>query len=87
MYLLRMAGHQVLIMGSMNYIEREVDGLRPDIAIVGANANRREIYDYTGRLMGALGIPQWSSPHIGSTAVVLRGRTQCRRKYRASCRK
>ncbi len=57
MYLLRMAGHQVLIMGSMNYIEREVDGLRPDIAIVGALPNRHEIYDYTGRLMRALGHP------------------------------
>lgn len=34
-YLLRMAGHQVLIMGSMNYIEREMEGLRPDVAIVG----------------------------------------------------
>jgi L-ascorbate metabolism protein UlaG (beta-lactamase superfamily) len=57
MYLLRMAGHQVLIMGSMNYIEREVEGLRPDIAIVGALPNRHEIYDYTGRLMRALGYP------------------------------
>lgn len=57
MYLLRMAGHQVLIMGSMNYIEREVEGLRPDIAIVGALPNRHEIYDYTGRLMRALGHP------------------------------
>jgi L-ascorbate metabolism protein UlaG (beta-lactamase superfamily) len=57
MYLLRIAGHQVLIMGSMNYIEREVDGLRPDIAIVGAVSNRHEIFDYTGRLMRALGHP------------------------------
>ncbi len=57
MYLLRMAGHQVLIMGSMNYIEREVEGLRPDVAIVGALPNRHEIYDYTGRLMRALGHP------------------------------
>jgi L-ascorbate metabolism protein UlaG (beta-lactamase superfamily) len=57
MYLLRIAGHQVLIMGSMNYIEREVEGLRPDIAIIGANPNRHEIYDYTGRLMRALGHP------------------------------
>ncbi len=57
MYLLRMAGHQVLIMGSMNYIEREVEGLRPDIAIVGALPNRHEIYDYTGRLMRATGHP------------------------------
>lgn len=56
-YLLRMGGHEVLIMGSMNYIEREMDGLRPDIALVGANSQRLEIHDYTGRLMRALGKP------------------------------
>ena len=56
-YLLRMAGHEVVIMGSMNYIEREMTGLRPDIVLVGANDQRREIYDYTGRLMRALGLP------------------------------
>lgn len=56
-YLLRMAGHEVLIMGSMNYLEREMEGLRPDIALVGANSQRLEIYDYTGRLMRALGYP------------------------------
>ena len=52
-----MGGHEVLIMGSMNYIEREMDGLRPDIALVGANSQRLEIHDYTGRLMRALGKP------------------------------
>ena len=56
-YLLRMAGHEVLIMGSMNFIEREMEGLRPDIALVGANSQRLEIYDYTGRLLRALGQP------------------------------
>jgi len=61
-YLLRIAGHQVLIMGSMNYIEREMDGLRPDVALVGANAQRRHIHDYTGRLMRALGRPRLVIP-------------------------
>lgn len=61
-YLLRLAGHQVLVMGSMNYIEREMDGLQPDIALVGANDERREIYDYTGRLMRALGYPPLVMP-------------------------
>ncbi len=56
-YLLRIAGHQILIMGSMNYIEREMEGLRPDIALVGANSQRLEIHDFTGRLMRALGNP------------------------------
>jgi L-ascorbate metabolism protein UlaG (beta-lactamase superfamily) len=56
-YLLRMAGHQVLIMGGMNYIEREMQGLRPDIALVGANTSTIQVHDYAGRLMRALGYP------------------------------
>lgn len=56
-YILRMAGHEVLIMGSMNYIEREMEGLRPDIALIGSNSQRLEIHEYTGRLMRALGNP------------------------------
>ncbi len=56
-YLLRIAGHEILIMGSMNYIEREMEGLRPDIALVGANSQRLEIHNFTGRLMRALGRP------------------------------
>jgi len=56
-YLLRIAGHEILMMGSMNFIEREMEGLRPDIALVGANSQRLEIHDFTGRLMRALGSP------------------------------
>jgi hypothetical protein len=39
----------------MNYIEREVEGLRPDVALIGAMPERHEIYRYTERLMRALG--------------------------------
>lgn len=56
-YLVRMAGHEVLVMGSMNYIEREMEGLRPDIALIGSNSQRLEIHDFTARLMRALGNP------------------------------
>ncbi len=56
-YLLRMGGHEVLIMGSMNFIEREMEGLRPDIALVGANSQRLEIYHFTERLLRVLGYP------------------------------
>jgi L-ascorbate metabolism protein UlaG (beta-lactamase superfamily) len=62
-YLLRIGGYQVLIMGSMNYVEREMQGLRPDVALVGANRSRHEIYDYTGRLMRALGEPSVVIPN------------------------
>lgn len=56
-YIIRIGGHEVLAMGSMNYIEREMQGLHPDIALVGANSQRLEIFDYTGRLMRALDYP------------------------------
>ena len=41
----------------MNYIEREIEGLKPDVALVGAMPERREIYDYMGRLLRALEAP------------------------------
>ena len=57
MFLIRIGGHQITTMGSMNFIEREVEGLRPDIALVGAAPSHLEIYEYTPRLMRALGFP------------------------------
>jgi L-ascorbate metabolism protein UlaG (beta-lactamase superfamily) len=56
-YLIRFHGHQILAFGGMNYIEREIEGLRPDVALVGAGGSRKEIYDYSGRLMRGLGYP------------------------------
>jgi L-ascorbate metabolism protein UlaG (beta-lactamase superfamily) len=55
-YLLRLAGHRILILGTANFIERELVGTNPDIAII-APGLRREIYDYTCRLMHVLGDP------------------------------
>ncbi|MEZ4361312.1 MAG: MBL fold metallo-hydrolase [Kofleriaceae bacterium] len=55
-YLIRIAGHQIVFIGSANFIERELTGLRPDIAIVGTGL-RQEIYDYSCRLMRALDNP------------------------------
>ncbi len=57
MFMVRLGGHQVMTMGSMNFIEREVEGLRPDIALVGAAPSHLEIWEYTPRLMRALGFP------------------------------
>jgi hypothetical protein len=56
-YLIRINGHQILVFGGMNYIEREIEGLEPDVAVIGAGSSRKEIYDYTGRLMRALHSP------------------------------
>jgi L-ascorbate metabolism protein UlaG (beta-lactamase superfamily) len=56
-YLIRFRGHQILVFGGMNYIERELVGLEPDVALIGAGASRKEIYDYSGRLMRDLHFP------------------------------
>jgi len=57
-YLLRLGGYRILWFGSMNYVEREVQGLRPDVAMIAAARQRLEIHDYTGRLMRALDHPR-----------------------------
>ncbi|MBI2295791.1 MAG: MBL fold metallo-hydrolase [Betaproteobacteria bacterium] len=57
-YMVRIGGRQLLLFGGMNYIEREVAGLRPDVALIAAAKPRREIHDYTGRLLRALGRPR-----------------------------
>ena len=61
-FLIRLGGQQVLVFGSMNYIEREVEGLRPDVALIGAMPEREEIYRYTERLLCALGYPRLVLP-------------------------
>ena len=62
MFLCRLNGHEVLTMGSMNFVEREVEGLRPDVLLAGAGASRTEIYDYTKRLLTATGFPRFVLP-------------------------
>jgi L-ascorbate metabolism protein UlaG (beta-lactamase superfamily) len=56
-YLIRFHGHQILAFGGMNYIEREIVGLGPDVVLAGAAASRKEIHDYSGRLMRNLHFP------------------------------
>jgi L-ascorbate metabolism protein UlaG (beta-lactamase superfamily) len=56
-YLVRIHGHQILAFGGMNYIEREMQGLKPDVVLVGAAGSHKELYDYCGRLMRALQFP------------------------------
>lgn len=56
-YLLRIAGREILLFGSMNFVEREIDGLRPDVALIASAPPRLEIHEYTARLMRCLGKP------------------------------
>jgi hypothetical protein len=56
-FLIRFHGHQILAFGGMNYIEGEIVGLEPDVVLVGAAVSRKEIHDYSGRLMRGLHFP------------------------------
>lgn len=61
-YLVRIGGREVLFISSANYIERELEGLRPDAAVV-AIGGREHVYDYTRRLLAALGDPPLVLPN------------------------
>ncbi len=53
MFLARFANHEVMTMGSMNFIEREVDGIRPDVLLAGVNRSQLGLYKYNERLLKA----------------------------------
>lgn len=55
-YLVRFEGRSVLFIGTANFIESELEGLRPDVAIIAVGL-REKIPDYSCRLMRALGKP------------------------------
>jgi len=56
-YFIRFGAHRLIVFCSMNYIEREIAGLQPSVALIPAAKARLEIHDYTGRLLRALGSP------------------------------
>ncbi|HSG49760.1 MAG TPA: Atu1372/SO_1960 family protein [Longimicrobiales bacterium] len=56
-FLVRLGGRTVLTMGSMNFIEREFEGLEPDILLAGINGSRLGLYDYDRRLLTSTGFP------------------------------
>ncbi|HDZ04300.1 hypothetical protein LCGC14_0239480 [marine sediment metagenome] len=62
MFLLRIDSHKILTSGSMNFIEREVAGLKPDVLIPGINFSRLEVYKYTERLLELTGYPKTIIP-------------------------
>lgn len=62
MFLVRTSSHKILTMGSMNYVEREIQGLEPDILLAGVNLSRSNIYNYTARLLKATNFPKTIIP-------------------------
>ena len=44
-------------MGSMNFVERELEGIHPDILLAGVNGSRLGLFDYDARLIRVTGNP------------------------------
>ena len=57
MFLARLGGKEVLTMGSMNFVERELHGIHPDILLAGVNGSRLGLYKYDERLLNVTGYP------------------------------
>jgi len=62
MFYVRFNEHKILTAGSMNFLEKEVQGLTPDILLPGVNFSRLEIYKYTERLLKATNFPKTIIP-------------------------
>lgn len=56
-YLIRLAGHEILAFGSMNFIENELRGIKPTCVLVAAAPPRKHIHRYTERLLSVLDHP------------------------------
>ncbi len=57
MFLARFKHHEVVTMGSMNFIERELLGLQPDILLAGVNRSQLGLYKYNERLLAGTNYP------------------------------
>lgn len=62
MFYVRLDNRKILTAGSMNFLEKEVQGLKPDIIFPGVNFSRLEIYKYTERLLTATNFPKTIIP-------------------------
>ena len=57
MFLARFDHHDVLTMGSMNFVESDLSGVHPDILLAGVNGSRLGLYKYDERLLKVTGNP------------------------------
>jgi len=58
MFLARFAHHKVLTMASMNFVERELVGQKPDILLAGVNRSQLGLYKYNERLLAVTNYPK-----------------------------
>lgn len=62
MFLARFKKHDVLTMASMNFVERELVGLKPDILLAGVNRSQLGLYKYNERLLAVTNYPKTLIP-------------------------
>ena len=58
MFLVRFARHDVMTMGSMNFLERELQGIEMDVLIAGVNRSQLGLYKYNERLLKVTNNPK-----------------------------
>ncbi len=58
MFLVRFTRHKVLTMGSMNFVERELEGIWPDVLLAGVNRSQLGLYKYNERLLRVTNNPK-----------------------------
>ena len=58
MFLARFENHEVMTMGSMNFVERELMGIHPDVLLAGVNQSQLGLYKYNERLLKVTGNPK-----------------------------
>lgn len=58
MFLVRFAKHNILTMASMNFVERELVGQKPDILLAGVNRSQLGLYNYNERLLAVTNYPK-----------------------------
>jgi hypothetical protein len=62
MFLARFKDHDILTMGSMNFVERELEGISSDILLAGVNQSQLGLYNYNERLLKVTGYPKTIIP-------------------------
>jgi L-ascorbate metabolism protein UlaG (beta-lactamase superfamily) len=58
MFLARFAKHTILTMASMNFVERELVGQKPDILLAGVNRSQLGLFNYNERLLAVTNYPK-----------------------------
>ena len=81
-YLVRLGGHQILLLSTANFIERELAGLRPDVAIVAtglrAEGDHAAINARVDSTSSTSAVSAPGSPQPGNSAVAPSAPAPCK---------